>query len=139
MPAIEERTDRKCSLPSQRRALVPHRETTNPNCERLGRVYKVWYTQATHTQQEAHSQLQHTQESSGEKLLSPKTVRGTGKLWSALTEKDFVLFGEVGLVLQCGGHTEMILKEDPRRNLTETLVLVHMRVCIAALPTKKPE
>ena len=37
------------SLPSQSRALVPYRETTNPNWESLGRIYQVWKTKATHT------------------------------------------------------------------------------------------
>ena len=32
------------SLPSQSGTLVPQREPTNPNWERLGRIYKVWET-----------------------------------------------------------------------------------------------
>ena len=74
------------------------RGTLNPNQESLGRIYGVWETRAAHTQWAACPWLQHQLGESRWEFLAPMTLRGTRRLWSALTNKDCLPFGEVKCV-----------------------------------------
>ena len=68
-----------------------------------------------------------------EKLLSPKTVGDTGRPWTALTERDFVILGEVECLENwprawcCNagwrGHIETLLKKELRQDLSGILYM----------------
>ena len=75
--------------------------------------------------------MQHQPGEFQRETLSPKTVRVTGGLWTALTKRDFVLFGEVECAKnlpRCSwesrgglGHIETRSKEELRQDWVRTL------------------
>ena len=81
------------SLPSGSKALVPQREITNPTRERFGRIYKVSETGYTHIASSTSTAVAPSNRVPEKNSL--KFVRGTGRLWTALTKRDFVFFREV--------------------------------------------
>ena len=100
MPETKERAEeRKHSLvapaPPGVVGFSPAQGTPNPNRERLGRIYGVQETWAACTQLAACPWLKRQLGESRREILAHKTVGVTCRLWPALTEKNFLYFGEV--------------------------------------------
>ena len=117
MPAAEERTEeRKCDVvaPTPTGMGQSYTGYPQPNRERPWKVIqRLGVSDCTHILSSTYIPAATTAVMGDFKreILSLKTVRGTGRLWSALTEKDFWPFGEVDYVesqavaqLQCGCH-----------------------------------